>query len=492
MRADLPLSTSAANASASGEPMNTTTDTDEARRIGLRVVSVPLEIAPNTNIDENSFLHPLADQVRKKLGSARIWHVNSTATGGGVVELLRSSMARHELLGLPAAWLVSEAEPEFFALTKRIHHGLHGRLTNGPFNEDDALLYRGATHRQAARLADFVQPGDLVVLHDPQTLGAAPHLIAAGARLAWRSHIGTLDPNPAVLHTWELLSLYAAQVPACVFTMADYAPQILTPDQIHVIRPSIDPFAAKNHPIGVDHAQQLLVRAGLAKAASDKADHGTARPIGRTIQDSYLPATAPVVLQISRWDPLKDMAGVLSAFTDRMAGSTDAHLVLAGPDPADIPDDPEGAETFAEVLRVYSKIDAKHRARVHLTTLNLTDVETNALAVNALQRRATVITQKSFEEGFGLTVTEAMWKGKPVVAASVGGIRVQIKDRENGRLIDSPGGLASFGDVVAELLRNPASAEELGRQAHLSCAKFFHADREMGDLLRLYQLLLSA
>jgi trehalose synthase len=248
-----------------------------------------------------------------------------------------------------------------------------------------------------------------------------------------------------------------------------------------VILPSIDPRSPKNRRMSDEAVHGVLGEIGLEPGRSF-------RPEGRArvVQDARLPTAAPVVLQISRWDVLKDMTGVLRAFAEHVAPRAPAHLVLAGPDPQDIPDDPEGDEVLGAVLAQRAQLPPQARRRVHVVMLSLRDLEANAVIVNALQRRASVVTQKSLEEGFGLTVTEAMWKGRPVVAAASGGICQQIVHGEHGLLIDDPTDLPAFGTAVVALLADPDGARQLGRAARQRCAENFMVDRERGDLARLY------
>ncbi|WP_020670784.1 glycosyltransferase [Amycolatopsis nigrescens] len=448
---------------------------------GFPVSLVEVETAPGVTVGAGPA--GLAGSVRERLGAARIRHVSSTATGGGVAELLRGSIGRQRLLGLPADWLVADEAPEFFQLTKRIHHGLHGRHSAGGFTAADREFYRAVTERAARRLLAVLGPEDLVVLHDPQTLGTAGHLLAAGRRVAWRCHIGTWSDSPAAEETWELLRPYAERVPQCVFTMKEYVPSYLSPAQVVVIRPSIDPFAAKNRELAPSRQQELLAAVGLT------APGAAGNPVGSTLQSDFLPSDAPAVVQVSRWDPLKDMGGVLRAFADHVAPVTGAHLLLAGPDPADIPDDPEGARIFAEVRRQRELLPEDIRRRVHLIVLSLGDFELNGLVVNAIQRRATVVVQKSLEEGFGLTATEAMWKARPIVAARTGGLTAQLTDQVHGLLVE-PADLAGFGAAVTGLLTDPATAARLGAAARERCEAEFLADRELADYLRLYLSML--
>jgi len=441
------------------------------------VTEVPVDAASRLGNDPR--LTRPAAELALRLDGARVWHVSSTATGGGVAELLWSSIAHQRALGLPAGWLVTDAEPEFFHLTKRIHHGLHGRATT-PFTPADERLYRAVTAKSAARLAEHVRAGDVVLLHDPQTAGIAPHLIAAGVRVGWRCHIGTRSANAQAVATWEFLRPHLLAVPHCVVTVADFAPDYLPPSRISVMTPSIDPDTAKNRELTPRQCDELLAGVGLL-------GQGGEQGIGSTVQDAPLPVDVPLVTQVSRWDPLKDMTGVLHAFAELVPPP--AHLLLAGPDPADVADDPEGAAMFAEVRAARAALPAPVRERVHLTVLSLNDMTANGLVVNAIQRRSTVVTQKSLQEGFGLTVTEAMWKARPIVASAVGGLLAQLTHGEQALLVD-PLDLPAFGAAVNELLTDPERAAALGSAARRACAEKFLVTRELMDYLDLYGKLI--
>jgi trehalose synthase len=260
----------------------------------------------------------------------------------------------------------------------------------------------------------------------------------------------------------------------------DYAPHYLPAARISVIMPSIDPDSVKNLEMSPGRCHELLARIGLLGP-------GTGSAVGATTQERPLPAGAPLITQVSRWDPLKDMTGVLRAFAERVTAP--AHLLLAGPDPADIPDDPEGAAVFAEVSRMWEQLAPHIRDRVHLVVLSLKDKGANDLVVNAIQRRSTVVVQKSFQEGFGLTVTEAMWKARPIVASAVGGLCTQLTDRANGLLV-GPHDLAGFGAAVNKLLADPHLAAVLGAAARRTCEEEFLVTRELLDYLSLYKILI--
>jgi trehalose synthase len=197
----------------------------------------------------------------------------------------------------------------------------------------------------------------------------------------------------------------------------------------------------------------------------------------------------PVVAQVSRWDRLKDPVGVLTGFVERVPADDEPHLVLVGTDVSAVADDPEGAEVLAETEAAWHALPPAERRRVHLALLPMVDADENAVMVNALQRRADVVVQKSLAEGFGLTVAEAMWKGRPVVASAVGGIQDQIEDGVTGYLID-PEDLGAFGDRVSSLLADPHSAERIGHAAQLRVRDLFLGARHLGQYVDLFASVL--
>ena len=201
-------------------------------------------------------------------------------------------------------------------------------------------------------------------------------------------------------------------------------------------------------------------------------------------------AGAPVVTQVSRWDRLKDPLGVMAAFAEHVAPRTDAHLLLAGPAVDAVTDDPEGAEALAEVRERHDELAPAVRARVHLATLPMEDAEENAAIVNAIQRRSDLIVQKSLVEGFGLTVLEGMWKGRPVVASRVGGLQDQIVHGESGLLVD-PANQEEFGEAVLRVLSDPAFAAELGRTARRRVVGSFLGPRHLTQYVDLFGRLLN-
>ncbi len=426
-----------------------------------------------------------------------VWHVNSTSKGGGVAEMLQTLLGYELGAGLDARWLVIDGDPGFFKLTKRIHHRLHGKNGDGgPLSKRERRHYAAISQRNAERVTSVVRPGDVVILHDPQTAGLAPALREAGALVVWRCHIGSDKVNGALKGAWEFLRPHLEHTHACVFSRRGYVPTWLGIPAVFIIPPAIDAFSVKNEPMDRATARSILRHIGLLDGATKNGNHldftrldGSSGRVDRKaeiLQTGPVPSwDVPVVVQVSRWDPLKDMRGVMRGFADRIEHLGDAHLVLAGPDVRGVTDDPEGARVYESCVARWRRLPAAVRDRVHLVCLPMEDVEENAIMVNAIQRHAAIVAQKSLHEGFGLTVTEAMWKGRAIVASAVGGIRDQIMDRRHGLLLRDPRDTGAFGDALSLLLRNRALARRLGRNARRRAASKFLGPRQLMQFVDL-------
>jgi trehalose synthase len=317
---------------------------------------------------------------------------------------------------------------------------------------------------------------------------------ATGANVIWRCHVGLDTPNDIARDAWEFLRGYLTNADAYVFSREAFVWEKLPDEKITIIPPSIDAFSPKNQEMDADHVTAILQACDGIQDESPleptyvRADGSEGR-VERKIEFSEgnppPPADAKLVVQVSRWDRLKDPVGVIEGFARYTAPVTDARLVVAGPAVTAVADDPEGAEVLQESLDAWNLLDPDIRARVHLANLPMDDGEENAAIVNALQRRATVVVQKSLAEGFGLTVAEAMWKGRAVVATRIGGIQDQIAHGETGILIDDPKDLEAYGTAVAELIRDEERAEKLGRAAQDRVRDAFLATRHLGQYVDL-------
>jgi trehalose synthase len=434
---------------------------------------------------------------RRALTDRTVWHVNSTAEGGGVAELLAASLGYLAEDGIEARWLVLEGDAEFFRITKRIHNRLHGVLGDGgPLGAPERHRYDEVI-RQNLDGAAPIHSGDVVVVHDPQPLGLVPALRARGATVVWTCHIGVDTPNELVRSAWDFLLGDVGAAEAITFSRDAYAWDVLDTGRIRIIPPCIDALSPKNDELDPAHRDAVLRVAGLiasegkAAGATFRRWDGSSAPVERraqVVEEAPTPAEAEIVTQVSRWDALKDPAGVMRGFIEE-PDLVDAHLVLAGPAPSSVADDPEAMEIFADLQDAWGSLPLNDRRRVHLANLPTDDVDENATIVNALQRRADVVVQKSLAEGFGLTVTEAMWKARPVVAGRVGGIQDQIQDGVSGILVD-PRDLTAFGNAVAVILSDPSLAAGLGEAARDRVRERYLTPRYLSSYLDLFTELL--
>jgi trehalose synthase len=449
-----------------------------------------------------------AERAREAFGDRVVWHVNATATGGGVAEMLQTLLAYGRGAQIENRWLVLDGDPEFFVLTKRLHNLLHGAPGDGgAMGEAEHRRYRAVLEANLEQMVPRVSPRDIVLLHDPQTAGLAEGLRATGAHVVWRCHVGRDAPNELTEAAWAFLRPYVEHAEAFVFSRRAYAPAWAADDRLVVIPPSIDPFSAKNIDLAPDAVSSVLVAAGLVSGGGPPATvrfqrrDGTAGVVrrraaggvGLLVDGPPPPHDAPLVVQVSRWDRLKDMAGVMAGFARAVADGVpgDAHLMLVGPAVTGVADDPEGAAVLADCRAGWRALPDDVRARVHLASIPMDDVDENAIIVNAIQRHARVVVQKSLVEGFGLTVTEAMWKGRPVVATRVGGIQDQIVDGRDGLLIDDPADEAALARALARLLADPLLAERLGAAAHQRVLEEFLGDRHLEQYAALFASLVD-
>lgn len=443
-----------------------------------------------------------AAAARMLLSGRRVVNVNSTASGGGVAELLQTLLAYARGVDVDTHWVVVAGDEAFFTITKRLHNNLYGaRGDGGPLGPEERAHYEATLRANAAELASFVRAGDVVLLHDPQTAGLVDAVRGMGAKVVWRCHIGCDDPGEVVEYGWAFLRHYIEHADAYVFTRAEFAPAWIDPSLVHVITPSIDPFGAKNTALSREAAHAILHYVGLlgdgepSVVASFRHRDGSPGRVERRVdilQTGPPPdAKTPLVVQLSRWDRLKDMLGVLHGFAEHVDRRHGAHLMLVGPAVHGVTDDPEGGAVLDDCIEAWRALPHASRARVHLACVPMHDADEAAIIANALQRHATIVTQKSLAEGFGLTVVEAMWKHRPVVASRVGGIVNQIDDGTSGLLIDDPTDLAAFGAAINRLLADPPWAQQIGEQAYERAHRDFLADIHLEHFASLFTALLA-
>ena len=429
-----------------------------------------------------------------------IWNVNSTAKGGGVVEMLRPLLGYCRGAGVDARWAVISGQPEFFAITKRIHNRLHGfEGDGGPLGDAEREVYEKTLAASAEELSRLVHPQDVVILHDPQTAGLAAAARKTGATVMWRCHVGIDAANERAREAWDFLRGYVLDAHVFIFSRAGFAWERLPRDRVSVIRPSIDAFAPKNAEQTREQSLSIMATAGVLADDVDAyptftRSDGTPGRVERRaemLEEEPLVSDVPVVMQVSRWDTLKDPVGVLGAFSEHVASRTAAHLLLVGPSTAAVADDPEGAQVLDSVRAAWHDLRAPVRRQVHLCSLPMDDIEENAAIVNALQRHAGIVVQKSLAEGFGLTVAEAMWKQRPVVASRIGGIRDQIEHGRSGLLLSDPRDLEQAGAAISGLLADGERAQQIGIAAQRRVQEQFLGPHHLGRYFEVIQRVTS-
>jgi trehalose synthase len=383
----------------------------------------------------------ILDALRERaigLRGARILHVNATAYGGGVSELLRSSVPLLRDLGLNADWKVIAGRQDFFRATKALHNALQG--SSRSLSDTERAAYLDCTRENAAQLDDGY---DFVILHDPQPAALLSIHGKGDARWVWRCHIDTSEPNS---EAWRFLRPFLADFDAAVFTMDEFVPPDLPVARVRTIPPAIDPLSPKNLDIPEHTAAQILDWIGVD-----------------------LPGR--LVTQVSRFDRWKDPFGVIAAYRLVREQIPDLQLALVG---SMALDDPEGWEVYNQLSE-----HADQDSLIHIYT-NLTGASN--VEVNAFQRLSQVVVQKSIREGFGLVVSESLWKGTPVVAGRAGGIPMQMPEGVGGLLVDS---VEECAKAMLTLLTDRELANELGRSGRAHVRENFLLPRLLGEELRL-------
>lgn len=409
-----------------------------------------METAPTAARTFTSYEHLLDDETRRTVreraaavDDLRVLHVNTTASGGGVAEMLGSLVALSNDLGVDTDWQVMTAPDAFYDVTKVVHNGLQG--DGDPLTEPMRATYRETVAVNAAAVDEEY---DVVVLHDPQTLGMVGHLTERfpGTRFVWRCHIDLTDPAPDHL---DFFAPDLAAVDRVVVSRSSYADPLPVEDAT-VVHPAIDPLTPKNCPL-----DQL---SGADATAGD-------------VENYPVDPTRPLLLQVSRFDPWKDPLGVVDAYRRVSEHVTDVQLAFVGGMPDD---DPEGMEVHRRV-----EAETADDPSVHLLT-DLPDA-----GVNAMQRAADVVLQKSLREGFALTVAEALWKERPVVGSNVGGIPLQLADGENGYLVE-PRDIEGTAERCRRLLDDEALAARLGERGRETVRRRFLLPRLLADYCELF------
>jgi len=472
---------------------------DDLRRVVISTLS-PERFREALAPDRYEAFARAVERAREVLYGRVVFNINSTGRGGGVAEMLRSLLAYARGSGIDARWLVIPGNADFFQITKRLHNHLHGMPGDGgELGEEEARIYKEVSQQSAGELAEIVKKDDVVLVHDPQPAALVPVLKEIGAAVIWRCHIGLDRPDELAQHAWRFLKPYVEPADAYIFSRHAFVWWGLDQSKIHIVQPSIDAFSPKNQVLSPEIVDSILGHTRLVDVNAQEApvflrEDGTPARVdrqARMVEEGPVPGGAQIVVQVSRWDRLKDPVGVIQGFADYVAPQSDAHLILAGPDVEAVADDPEGAEVLRECTALWERLPQETRAKVHLASLPMDDGEENAAIVNALQRRADVVVQKSLAEGFGLTVAEAMWKARPVVATRIGGIQDQVVQGKTGLLVDDPQDLEAYGAAVMNLLDDPDLAKKMGELAQERVRDAFLGTRHLMQYLELIDQLLQ-
>lgn len=457
-------------------------------------------------------LRERASRIAPLLRGRTVWMINSTSQGGGVAEMMPGIMSMLNDVGLTMRWgVIHTGDQEFFRLTKQIHNMIHDNPATGvELGPAEAQLYEAVNRENAISLRKELQPGDIIVVHDPQPLPLGDLLVRTNEVTAvWRCHIGCERTTAVTEAAWRFLAPWLTEYRQAIFSLPEYVPPFLA-DRSVVINPGIDPLSHKNQDLTVTQVVGILCDSGLQRAYEPTPTHRFRHQAMRIVSDgsSVVPGELgllfrPIILQVSRWDRLKGWLSLLEGFI-RLKHNTRAYqfdkkmlrhhrwldlsrLVLAGPEPGSVADDPEGTAALEEIRERYLALEPETRHNVIVLLLPMASRKDNALIVNALQRCATVVVQNSLREGFGLSATEAMWKRKPVLGADATGIRAQIRDGIDGLLVKNPEDPDEIAEKLQELLFDPYRCGEMGRSAQRRVYDHFLVFRQVASFLELFE-----
>lgn len=462
-------------------------------------------------------LREVAEDVVPGLQGRTVWMVNSTEQGGGVAEMLPTMIVLLRELGVDARWVVIESDDtRFFDVTKTVHNLLHGSGDPEVLGGDARELFEAVGRTNAADLGAAVDDGDMVIVHDPQPLPLASILAErARVRTVWRCHIGLDESNAATERAWEFLAPFLDAYDHGVFSAPEYVPGAFR-GRSTVLYPALDPLSPKNRDLGLHQTVGIMANSALAVAPSPVLTpmyhqvamrlqlHGEFGPANMAEDIGLL--SRPIVTQVSRWDRLKGWAPLLEAFVclkerARHEGHGNVthdrrlelvRLVLAGPDPGSVADDPESQKVLGELCGRYLELPPHVQRDVAILALPMKDLRENALMVNAIQRASSLVVQNSIREGFGLTVTEAMWKAVPVLTnRKACGPRQQVRDGVDGRLVEDPEDPMELCAAMDAMLEASDDRQAWGRNGRRRVHREFLVFAQLEGWLRILRDLVA-
>ncbi|KAF0981611.1 hypothetical protein FDP41_012268 [Naegleria fowleri] len=440
---------------------------------------------------------------------------NVKAVGGGVAEMLSRVTRTMNQTGFNASWMTLNTEDErFFVLTKKIHNYIHGTGPDVDFSDQDREVYEsvGRENAESEVFQKEISNGDIIVLHDPQPLGMVIPIrekFGSGVKIIFRCHIGLDEHNFQTICAWTFLKPYISQVDHCIFTSPEYVPSFVKNVKCTIMYPSLSPFNPKNQELSTGEILNILIQSGLTKG-DDRFEWKV--PFEHQVKCLFKDPMSvgipfsPIVTQISRWDRLKGWIPLIKGWVEMKknihkysVGASEegknllrnVKLVLAGPNPEAIQDDPEGLQVFEELTVYFADLEPDLQDTIAILSLPMNNVTQNALIVNALQRCSLVVFQNSLREGFGLTCTEAMFKRIPVIGSRQAvGIRLQIRDRIDGRLVNVQDSL-EIAQVLAEVLLDEKQRLMFGVNAEKRAIDNFLVYKQIEKYSEVFQKVLN-
>jgi trehalose synthase len=448
-----------------------------------------------------------------KIKGRKIWMVNSTDQGGGVAEMMPRLISLFRQLGVDCEWVVAGTDnKDFFSITKKVHNLIHGEEVP-TINNHEKDIYEAVNKENAEELLKLLKPNDILVMHDPQPMAMAIYLKEKiDVKFIWRCHIGFDIHTHQTEAAWEFLRPYSYVYSLAVFSAPEYIQGYFS-GKAMVMYPSIDPLDHKNRDLAIHKVVGVLCNSNLVTEYHPVLTPPFTDPVKRlqpdgSFQSPLLPSDIgllfkPIVLQISRWDRLKGFLPLMNGFVELKKNIADyssssprnirriemSQLVLAGPDPDYVKDDPEGSIVLKELVQNYLSLDSYIQPCITILKLPMSSRKNNELIVNALQRVASIIVQNSLKEGFGLTVTEAMWKGKPVIGSSTCGIKQQIRDGLDGQLIQNSQNIQEIAYKINYALEKPKESEVWGYYAQKRVIEKYLIFTQIRQWLRLFASL---
>jgi trehalose synthase len=456
-----------------------------------------------------------SDALKKEIADRKIWMINSTEQGGGVAEMLPRLISLLRQIGIQAEWLVLETDKaDFFAFTKKLHNLIHG-AGQASISSKEKEVFDEVNRQNAERLIHLIRPNDIVVVHDPQPAGLIS-MIADKVDITtiWRCHIGLDHKNEQTQAAWHFLKPYLQYYDQYVFSAPEYIPDYLS-GNVSIIYPSIDPLTHKNRELSIHKLSGILANAGLAQSSHPRIANDFNNPAKIYTKEGVFKDAQqapdigllfrPIISQVSRWDRLKGFRPLMEGFVHmKQSGYSlckdheqarcrlrDARLMLCGPDPDYVSDDPEGKEVLEELTAFYRTLPEEVQEDIIICKLPMESVKENALIVNAIQRCSYLICQTSVQEGFGLTATEAMWKTTPVIASNACGLRHQVRHEMDGLIVRHPERKEDIAKALAYLLGEPKLVEEMGFIAQKRVVDQFLVFSHVLGWLRLFKEMID-